>query len=64
MKHTHHLFAALLGLVLLLPACRWLEVNPDQYILAEDALETPEDFKPCSCLATTCWPTSTTETFS
>jgi hypothetical protein len=45
MKHTHHLFAALLGLVLLLPACRWLEVNPDQYILAEDALETPEDLQ-------------------
>ena len=45
MKHTHHLFAALLGLVFLLPACRWLEVNPDQYILAEDALETPEDLQ-------------------
>ena len=25
--------------------CRWLEVNPEQYILAEDALETPEDLQ-------------------
>ena len=38
------LFLPLL-LLLGLSGCRWLEVNPEQFILAEDALETPEDLQ-------------------
>ena len=37
--------------------CRWLEVDPEQYILAEDALKPPKTCKLCSSPATTCWPT-------
>ena len=25
--------------------CRWLEVDPEQFILADDAFETPEDLQ-------------------
>ena len=45
MKNTTFLFTALLTAALAFTGCRWLEVNPDQYILAEDALETPEDLQ-------------------
>ena len=31
--------------IMTLTQCRWLEVDPDQYILAEDALKTPEDLQ-------------------
>ena len=45
MKNSTFLFTAMLAASLALAGCRWLEVNPDQYILAEDALETPEDLQ-------------------
>ena len=45
MKNSTLLFTALVTASLAFTGCRWLEVNPDQYILAEDALETPEDLQ-------------------
>ena len=39
------LFSAAVMTALAFVGCRWLEVNPEQYILAEDALETPEDLQ-------------------
>ena len=38
-------FFLVLASLLTLTQCRWLEVDPDQYILAEDALNTPEDLQ-------------------
>ena len=39
------LFSAAVMTAMAFVGCRWLEVNPEQYILAEDALETPEDLQ-------------------
>jgi len=45
MKTTTTLLTALVAVAMTFAGCRWLEVNPDQYILAEDALETPDDLQ-------------------
>ena len=44
MKHTHHLCGPV-GIGSSPSRLPLAEVNPDQYILAEDALETPEDLQ-------------------
>ena len=45
MKNHTFLLSALVALSMTFAGCRWLEVNFDQYILAEDALQTPEDLQ-------------------
>ena len=45
MKHSTPFYAILVAAALTLGGCRWLEVNPEQFILADDALETPDDLQ-------------------
>ena len=45
MKNHTFLLSALVAMSMTFAGCRWLEVNPDEYILAEDALQTPEDLQ-------------------
>ena len=45
MKHISLFSAILVAAAISLGGCRWLEVDPEQFILADDALETPEDLQ-------------------
>ena len=45
MKHTALFYTILIAFALTSGGCRWLEVDPEQFILADDALETPEDLQ-------------------
>ena len=45
MKHSTPFYAILVAAALTLGGCRWLEVDPEQFILADDALETPDDLQ-------------------
>ena len=45
MKNSSLFYLILISSTLILGGCRWLEVDPEQFILADDALETTEDLQ-------------------
>lgn len=45
MKTQHILLSAVAAMSLTFAGCRWLEINPENQILAENALETPGDLQ-------------------
>lgn len=45
MKNLPIIALTALSSLFMMQGCKWLEIDPEQYILAEDALETPEDMQ-------------------